>query len=486
MCANRGATSRSEHTATLTYVSTLAHFTAISQSSSRQDGAEASADLVCGKARRLIQTWNCQVIWLIKFAPGLKMDEFVATAASLLLCAVSYYNYQFIKCTKKRKRKSRRRWWMTSIHRNRSNACMEKQLGELVAEPSGEFKKFTRMSVMDFEYLLTKISSQISKQDTHLRKSIPARIRLAVTLRYLATGDDYQSLHFLFKISPQLISEIIPEVCMALNEALKDEIKLPSCPEEWLEISKGYSLKFPRAIGALDGKHVALQCPINSASEYFNYKRTFSIVLLALVDSQCNFTFADIGCQGRISDGGVFRNCMLWEKICDNQLNLPPPHPLPGLNKHVPYVFLADAAFALSENVMKPYPGNLERGNPRRIFNQRLSSARVTVENAFGILVTKFRVFKKPIQLQPEKASIVTLTCILLHNYLRRSRTSSHIYTPPGSIDQYDRNDVLIQPGSWRNETDTTCAVRNMRQIPRRSPLNATQIRDEFTTYCIR
>lgn len=103
---------------------------------------------------------------------------------------------------------------------------MEKQLNELVAEPSGEFHKFTRMSSTDFEYLLSQISSKVSKQDTQLREAIPTRIRLAVTLRYLATGDDFQSLHFLFKISPQLISKIIPEVCHALNEALKDEVKV--------------------------------------------------------------------------------------------------------------------------------------------------------------------------------------------------------------------------------------------------------------------
>ncbi|CAH1997207.1 unnamed protein product [Acanthoscelides obtectus] len=191
---------------------------------------------------------------------------------------------------------------------------MEKQLSELVAEPSGEFHKLTRMSLADFEYLLNQISSKISKQDTQLRKAIPAQIRLAITLRYLATGDDFQSLHFLFKISPQLISNIIPEVCSALNEVLKDEIKIPSWPNEWLEIEKGFSPTLPRAIGSIDGKHIVLESPINSGSQYYNYKRTFSIVLLAVVDSQYKFIFADIGCQGRISDGGVFGNCLLWKK----------------------------------------------------------------------------------------------------------------------------------------------------------------------------
>lgn len=107
-----------------------------------------------------------------------------------------------------------------------SSATMDRQLSELVAEPSGEFQKFTRMSQTDFDNLLNKVLPAIAKQDTQLRKAIPAKIRLAITLRYLATGDSFESLHFLFKISPQLISKIIPEVCQALNEALKEEIKV--------------------------------------------------------------------------------------------------------------------------------------------------------------------------------------------------------------------------------------------------------------------
>ncbi|KOB79172.1 Uncharacterized protein OBRU01_00963 [Operophtera brumata] len=106
------------------------------------------------------------------------------------------------------------------------SAIMEKQLAELVGEPSGEFKKFTRMSLLDFEKLLCKVSPLIAKEDTQLRKAIPAKTRLAITLRFLATGDSLESLHFLFKVSPQLISLIIPEVCQALNQVLETEIKV--------------------------------------------------------------------------------------------------------------------------------------------------------------------------------------------------------------------------------------------------------------------
>lgn len=77
---------------------------------------------------------------------------------------------------------------------------------------------------------------------------------------------------------------------------------------------------------------------------------------MALVDSDYFFMFADVGCQGRMSDGGVLRNSILWDKMNDNTLKLPNPRPLPGRNVNVPYVFVADSAFALSNNVMRPYP----------------------------------------------------------------------------------------------------------------------------------
>lgn len=103
---------------------------------------------------------------------------------------------------------------------------MDNFFREMTCEDSGEFSNFCRMSLTDFEFLLNKIESLIRKQDTPMRIAIPTKIRLVITLRYLATGDSYQSLHFLFKVSHQVISLIIPEVCKAINSGLKDQIRV--------------------------------------------------------------------------------------------------------------------------------------------------------------------------------------------------------------------------------------------------------------------
>jgi hypothetical protein len=71
---------------------------------------------------------------------------------------------------------------------------------------------------------------------------------------------------------------------------------------------------------AIDGKHVMLQCPRNSASEYFNYKNAFSVVLFTLVDANYNFMFVDAECQGRIPDSGFFTNTELYKKTRSKNL----------------------------------------------------------------------------------------------------------------------------------------------------------------------
>lgn len=151
---------------------------------------------------------------------------------------------------------------------------------------------------------------------------------------------------------------------------------------------------FPHCIGAINGKHITLQAPINSGSDFYNYKSQFSIVLMAVADADYNFIFVDIGCQGRISEGSVLKNYELYKKIDNRTLNSPEPSALVGRDTKVPYVFLGDAAFSLSEHIMKSYSGIHPSGSPKRLFNYRLSKIRRVIENVFGIISSVFTVLQ--------------------------------------------------------------------------------------------
>ena len=111
--------------------------------------------------------------------------------------------------------------------------------------------------------------------------------------------------------------------------------------------------------------------------------------------------------QWQSSDGGVFKNCSIYEALERNKLNIPEPTRLSGSRFIVPYVLVTDDAFALSKYLMKPY-SQTGLTTENRVFNYRLSRARQTVENAFGILANRFRVFMTPISLCPEKVKVVT------------------------------------------------------------------------------
>lgn len=190
--------------------------------------------------------------------------------------------------------------------------------------------------------------------------------------------------------------------------------------------------------------------------------------------------YVDIGCQGRISDGGVFKNTNLYRKLESKALNIPAPCPLQvPYELEVPYMLLGDKAFSLNEYTMKPFEGTPEKGSIERIFNYRLSRARRVVENAFGIVSSVFRILRKPLLLQPEKASKVVLTTIYLHNFLRKRLSSCNTYSPPGTFDT--EKDGHILPGRWRSEQEIS--LRPIRNVPRRTSQQIKNIRLHLATH---
>ncbi|XP_022835157.1 protein ALP1-like [Spodoptera litura] len=396
----------------------------------------------------------------------------LCAAACVLLCSLL-----------KKKRRKKPRCWVRPLLQRR-NEETNKFLEEIKIDPLSGFKNFTRISCQDFELLVNATSPFIAKQDTNYRKCVPVSIRLAITLRYLATGDSFASLMFLFKVSKELIARIVPETCKALISVLKENIKMPNTSEEWMILERQFDhlWNFPHCIGAMDGKHVVIQAPSNTGSDFFNYKGDFSIVLLAQVDANYKFTYVDVGCKGRISDGGVFKNTGFYANLQQGKLNLPEPYPLPGRNNPIPHVIVADDAFALDINLMKPYPGQHDKRSKERIFNYRFSRARRIVENVFGIMSGVFRVLRKPILLAPEKTQLITLTCCYLHNFLITQKSSSQLYTSAGCFDTENQITHCTIDGSWRRDAGMANLLP-LRHVGRRPPGDAKNIREEFAHY---
>lgn len=111
-----------------------------------------------------------------------------------------------LKRVRKRREKYQRSIWLKDYLRTRNFGIM-RDLDDNVL-----FKNFTRMSRTNFYMLLQMVKPKIAKENTRFREAIPAEVKLAITLRYLATGDSFTSLMYLFKVSKQFISSMLPGV----------------------------------------------------------------------------------------------------------------------------------------------------------------------------------------------------------------------------------------------------------------------------------
>ena len=185
------------------------------------------------------------------------------------------------------------------------------------------------MSPTTFEKLLSWMDHYWKEYQQRCVMRLALARDCVFVLRYLVTGDAQVTIAASYRMSAKVVGRIIKETCEVLWNTLieKGYLKNISTEEEWKAISRQFeqAWNFPNCIGALDGKHVLMQAPANSGSAYFNYRKTFSIVLMAVCDAKNRFILVIIGDIGRKSDGSVYSCSHLGYAIENNQLNVPSP-----------------------------------------------------------------------------------------------------------------------------------------------------------------
>ena len=307
------------------------------------------------------------------------------------------------------------------------------------------------MSPECFDHLLSLVEPLITKQTTRFREAISAGERLAVTLRYLASMESQQSLSFSYRMGKSAINTIIKETCDALYTVLAETyLHPPTTQNDWKEVAKHFEeiWNLPHVVGALDGNHIRIQCPPETGTLFHSYKGFFSLVLLAACDAQYCFTLIDIRQYGSNNDSGVLKNCEIGKNFESGCINLPSPETVEGCNfDPLPYFMVGDEIFPLKTWLMRPYPGKLTE--EQRVFNYRQSQARRVIENAFGILVSRWRIFNTPIHASVENVESYVRAAIVLHNYLRQTENAT--YCPKGFVDSENANGE-IRPGHWREQ----------------------------------
>ncbi|XP_040358012.2 protein ANTAGONIST OF LIKE HETEROCHROMATIN PROTEIN 1 [Ixodes scapularis] len=207
-------------------------------------------------------------------------EEVVAILSSVALSALT----RGIPTGKKR------RWWVRPCLRSREVAGhASRLLPELRARDLDYYRDFIRMPPRTFDTLLELLADRISKKNTRYRKAIDPSARLAMTLRFLAAGHSLRTLSYDFLVGRSTACSVVSDVCAALWDILRPLYLIcPQTADEWLRVAAEFEERwnFPHCLGAIDGKHVSIECPNNSGSLDRNYKGGFSKSLLAVSDAR--------------------------------------------------------------------------------------------------------------------------------------------------------------------------------------------------------
>ncbi|XP_067006617.2 uncharacterized protein [Anabrus simplex] len=358
----------------------------------------------------------------------------------------------------------RKRQWVHETNlRREEKGEYHNLVRELNAHPE-RFQMYFRLNKEEFNYLHNLIKDEIVGQNTQFREAISTEQKLAVCLRYLATGSSFRSLGFSYRLGFSTVRKIVIEVCNAIWNKLAPIVMPEPTEEMWRKSAEKFKdlWNFPNCIAAIDGKHINIRCPINSGSAFYNYKGNHSVALLALVDAEYKFLAVDIGSYGQNSDGSIFSKSIIGQKLESSTANVPTSTPLCSSGEPQPFVIVGDEAFPLKTYLLRPYSRyHLGGDESKKVFNYRLSRARKVVENSFGILSSRWRLFLKPLEIQPKTVDKVVRAACCLHNMCLK-------------------NPLSHEPDQLSPETS---ALQQLQLIRRNPTQEALQIRENFKNY---
>lgn len=161
---------------------------------------------------------------------------------------------------KRKKRPKERSVWVRPYLRRRAiHGHYDNLMRELSDEHPDLYRNFLRLDKDLFNQIVERVRPHLQRETTFWREPLDVGLRVAITLRFLATGNTYRSIGYAFRVAHNTISKLVPETCRAIVAEYGDEVmQLPDTPEGWKEVASGFEerWKFPHTIGAIDGKHI--------------------------------------------------------------------------------------------------------------------------------------------------------------------------------------------------------------------------------------
>jgi hypothetical protein len=314
----------------------------------------------------------------------------------------------------------------------------------------GWFAQKYRMSEKAFNRLVRVLGpilqSDISKSGNRCTEEIYPEIFVAIGLRYLA-GGSYDDIRDVYGVSVGGFYYCRNRFFKAILTCDALRIRHPEAGDDWEVVRSNFHSKSEEGIirgcvGAIDGFFQPTKCPtvkdsIGNVRAYFSghYNR-YGLNCQALCDSDLRFMFFGVMGPGNKSDQPAYEETGLVAIV----ENLPA-----GL------FIAADAAYIVTEHVLIPFTGSQRQDRVKDTFNFFLSQLRIRIENAFGLLTTKWRILRKPLECSLKVNVNILEICALLHNYVIDCKAHDDDDNSPGdkSLDGPKIRSMLESPLGW-------------------------------------
>ena len=130
------------------------------------------------------------------------------------------------------------------------------------------------MTPDNFLLLLDLVGPRLPLVSEIGRRSLSHEQYLAITLRFLSSGESQTSIGIQFKVARPTVHKVLTCTLSAIYDALRPIVLSPPTTEKWRQLATEFesTWQLPFCAGAVDGKHVTMDCPNNTGSLYYNYK----------------------------------------------------------------------------------------------------------------------------------------------------------------------------------------------------------------------
>ncbi|XP_011197698.3 putative nuclease HARBI1 isoform X2 [Bactrocera dorsalis] len=270
------------------------------------------------------------------------------------------------------------------------------------------FYSHFRMKKSIFQKLQIAIKPWWNSSETG-RLAITLKKALQITIWKLSNNCSFRDVSDRFDVAAGLAYKVFLKIIKMICRLKGDVNKFPKTAAEQKqeEFTNLRYNPFPFVIGCIDGTHIPISRPIRDEISYRNRKGTYSIITQAIVDSRMRFMDAFISCPGACHDASVWQSSSVRKAIISKEIKI-----------YSNYHLLGDGGYPLELFLMVPYRDNGFLTPMQSKYNAILSSTRVVVEQAFGVLKKKNRILKYIEAQRPYMPKLITMACMIVHNII--------------------------------------------------------------------